>query len=80
MNDYMANKKAFFQKKQNQQAMFIALFVALMVLLAQGLSLAVEWTMSNFKFDVRTAKAIGWAMAVIVILLFIRKFEHSLEN
>jgi hypothetical protein len=76
----MVKKKKFFEKIENQRAVFISLIIALLLLGIEILKTALEWIALYTGISERTAKVIGYGVAAILILLIIRKYEHLLEN
>jgi hypothetical protein len=71
----MAKKKKFFEKKANKNALFIALFVALIIFVVETILWAVEFvTNSLLEFwgydSTMFARGLGLIVAVILLLYF----------
>ncbi len=75
----MLKQKKFFEKKENKEAVLIALMVALMLLAVEMIRTAVEWTLNLFGTDVRVSAAIGFLVAAGMIIYFIGEIEKSLS-
>jgi hypothetical protein len=77
----MGKKKGFFQKMDNQRAVFIALWVSLIVFVTQLVSVAIQWTLSDLGFkDERSGIVIGSAVGAIILLSFLFMFRNLLED
>ena len=74
--DKMTKKKSFFEKKANKNALFISLFVALMIFLVETIVWAIEFTTnslleiygySSFIF----ARGLSLIVAVLLLTFFV---------
>lgn len=68
-------KKKFFEKKQNKDTLFIALFVALIIFMVEALLWAIEFATNSFLeafgFESTTfARGLGLAIATLLLLYF----------
>ena len=72
----MGKKKKFFEKKPNKNALFISLFVALIIFLVETILWAVEFATNSllefYGYDSSTfARGLGLIIAVLLLTYFV---------
>lgn len=84
----MAKKKRFFEKEGNRRALFISLWVAFIIVIAEMLGVAVKMTISGLMMVIEmytgitvrmpayNMEILGYAVMAIAIFIVIRKFEY----
>ena len=76
----MSKKKRFFEKVDNQRAMLIASIIALILVVIDALRVATRLIVPLFGVRGELIYVCEFAVAVIIIGLFIKKYEHLLHD
>ena len=83
----MSNKKSFFKQKKNRKAIFIALFVAMILFIAETAVWAIEQTI-NILFNVSEPinsftstlpHAIAVFIAFLFLLYFVKQYSEGID-